>query len=65
MWMRAVSLELSPEFCEPIYSKGWYLVKKLIAVLLCLAFATVLSIGVVGCGDKKTEATKSKSSSTT
>jgi hypothetical protein len=28
-------------------------VKKLIAVLLCLAFATALSFGVVGCGDKK------------
>jgi hypothetical protein len=33
--------------------KGWYLVKKLIAVLLCLAFATALTVGVVGCGDKK------------
>ena len=29
------------------------MIKKLLAVLFCLAFVSVLSIGVVGCNDKK------------
>lgn len=34
------------------------MIKKLLAALLCLSFVSILSIGVVGCGEKKDPAKK-------
>ena len=34
------------------------LVKKLLAVLLCLSFVSFLSIGIVGCGETKKDKDK-------
>ena len=39
-------------FVHPCFTKGWRSVKKIFAILMCLAVVGVLGLGVTGCDNK-------------